>query len=213
MKCTFTRPDWVSSFRMHRHSIRSFSGSILLGFILLLALIGTNLTAHAHVPTMILSQRPITGTITDSATGKPLVGVTVQVKGSTIGTTTDANGHFDLEVPENALLDISYLGYRTKEILVNNTLTLNIQLSAANSALNEVVVTALGIKRQKMQLGYAVQEVKGSALTKAVEPNVMTSLTGKVAGLTVYNSSSLFASPKFTIRGATPLVVIDGVPS
>lgn len=155
----------------------------------------------------------VSGIVTDSASNKPLMGVTIQVKGGSVGTTTDVNGQFSLSVPENAVLIVSYLGYNTKTINVNGRASINIKLTPATQGLKQLVVTALGIKKEKRSLGYAVQEVKGKSLQKVRTPTVMGSLTGKVAGLTVYNSPDLFQNPSVQLRGRDPLVVIDGIPN
>lgn len=153
----------------------------------------------------------VTGTVSDS-TGHPLVGVTIQVKGSDVGTVTDANGNFSIDAPENSTLMISYIGYQTKEIPVNGQTQINIVLQPSATGLNEVVVTALGIKRQERELGYATQEIKGSVLETVKGIDVGTSLTGRVSGLMVKNSPDFMSAPTITMRGEAPLLVIDGVP-
>lgn len=153
----------------------------------------------------------ITGKITDS-TGAPLVGVTIKVKGSTSGTVTDVNGNFSLDVPQDAVLVISYIGYTTKEVPVNGQTELSIVLQPSALGLNEVVVTALGLKRQERELGYSTQKVNGNTLQTVKGIDVGTSLTGKISGLMVKNSSEFMAEPTITLRGETPLLVIDGVP-
>ncbi|TAM94120.1 MAG: SusC/RagA family TonB-linked outer membrane protein [Chitinophagaceae bacterium] len=153
----------------------------------------------------------VTGTVSDS-TGHPLVGVTIQVKGTTVGTVTDANGNFSIDAPENSILLISYIGYQTKEVHVNGQTQINIVLQPSATGLNEVVVTALGIKRQERELGYATQEIKGNTLETVKGIDVGTSLTGRVSGLMVKNSPDFMSAPDITMRGETPLLVIDGVP-
>lgn len=154
---------------------------------------------------------PVTGTVSDS-TGNPLVGVTLHIKGSTVGTVTDANGNFTIDAPENAVLVVSYIGYKTLELPVNGQTHLNIILKSSATGLNEVVVTALGIKRQERELGYSTQQVKGNTLQTVKGIDVATSLTGKVSGLMVENSSEFMSEPTITLRGEKPLLVIDGVP-
>lgn len=153
----------------------------------------------------------VTGKVTDSS-GNPLVGVTIQVKGSTSGTVTDAGGNFSLEAPDDAVLVISYIGYNTLEVPVNGETPLAIVLRPSALGLNEVVVTALGIKRQERELGYSTQKVNGNTLQTVKGIDVGTSLTGKVSGLMVKNSSEFMAEPSITLRGETPLLVVDGVP-
>lgn len=153
----------------------------------------------------------INGQVTDKE-GHPLVGVTIQVKGTSVGTVTDADGNFSLEAPENSVLVVSYIGFETQNIAYTGQSQLNIILSPSATGLNEVVVTALGIKRQERELGYATQKVEGSTLETVKGVDVGTSLTGRVSGLVVKNSSDFMSAPQITMRGETPLLVIDGVP-
>jgi TonB-linked SusC/RagA family outer membrane protein len=154
----------------------------------------------------------INGKVTDRSTGKPLGGVSIQIKGSTAGTSTDVNGNFSINVPTNATLVVTSIGYESVEIAVNGQTELNISLQPSATGLNEVVVTALGIKRQERELGYATQKVEGSNLQTVKGIDVATSLTGKVSGLVVKNSPDFMSAPQITMRGETPLLVIDGVP-
>lgn len=155
----------------------------------------------------------VSGHVKDFESSQPLPGVNVIVKGTTIGTTTDANGNYTLTVPksENVLI-FSFIGYATKEETVGTRTEINISLTDDNQQLNEVIVTALGIKREEKSLGYAVQKVSGNALQTVKGTNVATSLTGRVAGLWVKNSTEFNEAPTLTLRGETPLLVIDGVP-
>ncbi|MFH4966198.1 SusC/RagA family TonB-linked outer membrane protein [Gaetbulibacter sp. M235] len=154
----------------------------------------------------------IKGNVTDES-GIPLPGVSVVVKNTTKGTSTDFDGKFILSnIQKGETLVLSFIGYTTNEITINNSDYLNISLAEETQALNEVVVTALGIKREERALGYAVQKVSGENLQKISVVNVATSLTGKVSGLLVKNSSDFGVAPSLTIRGEEPLLVIDGVP-
>lgn len=157
------------------------------------------------------SIKNISGTITD-AHGEAIIGANVLEKGSTNGTITDINGNFSLSVPSKSTLVISYIGYVSKTIPVGNQTVFNIQLTEDTQNLNEVVVTALGIKREEKALGYAVQKVNPEGLTKTKGVDVSASLTGKVAGLTVKNSTEFNDTPSLKLRGETPLLIIDGVP-
>lgn len=157
------------------------------------------------------SIKTISGTITDS-NGEPIIGANVLEKGSTNGTITDINGKFSLSVPDKSTLIISYIGYVSKAIIVGNQTVFNIQLTEDTQNLNEVVVTALGIKREEKALGYAVQKVKGDNLTIVKSVDVGTAITGKIAGLNVQNSSEFNEAPSIQLRGETPLLVVDGVP-
>jgi TonB-linked SusC/RagA family outer membrane protein len=160
----------------------------------------------------VYAQTSISGTVTDPI-DKPLSDVSVLVKGTAVSTNTDAQGRFALNVPANAILVFSRVGFAPQELAVNNQTSINLKMVASGESLGEVVVTALGIKKEKKAVGFAVQEVKGEALQKAISPNVMESLTGKVAGLTITNSADFFSDPGLFLRGKRPLIVIDGVPN
>ena len=155
----------------------------------------------------------VTGKVNDE-NNLPLPGASVKVKGNNSGTIVNASGTFSLTAAPNATLVISFVGYKSKEIKVANQNVINVTLTSDAGALTEVVVTALGIKKEKKRVGYAVQEVKGESLQKAIAPNVLESLTGKVAGLTITNNSgNFFSDPGIYLRGRKPLLVVDGVPS
>lgn len=198
---------WVTWFP--KDALLLFWGSLILVLIFhqkVLAAVSSS-TISAQMPV------PIKGRVIDSLSGQPLIGVTVQVKSTGIGTTTDADGRFSLEVANHAILVVSFLGYDAKQIIIaDGTTNLLIKLSTAHSELSEVVVTALGIKKEKRALGYAVQEVNGETMAKTKTPTVLGALTGKVAGLNIVNTTDLFQNPGISLRGRTPLIVIDGVP-
>lgn len=154
--------------------------------------------------------KKVTGTIVDQA-GVPIIGANVVVKGTTNGTITDIDGNFELEVPGGAVLEVSYIGYTTQNIAVGNQTKLSITLSEDTQALDEVVVTALGIKREEKALGYSVQKVTGEDLSVVKGVTVASSLTGKISGLQINNSAEISESPELKLRGESPLIVIDGV--
>ncbi|MBK7173134.1 MAG: SusC/RagA family TonB-linked outer membrane protein [Bacteroidales bacterium] len=157
--------------------------------------------------------KKVTGRVIDAKTGETLVGVAIQVKGTTSGTTTSIDGTYSIEFQsEKAILVYSYLGYEPKEITVSEATVLNVVLNPIATQLESIVVTALGIKREEKALGYAVQKVDGKGLQTVRAVDVGTSLTGKVAGLSVLNSTEFGAAPELYIRGEKPLLVIDGVP-
>lgn len=157
-------------------------------------------------------QKQISGSITDSK-GFPLVGVTVIIKGTTAGSVSDVNGKYQISaVPENAILVFSFIGMKTQEIALGGNTTIDVVMAEAIIGIEDVVVTALGIKREEKALGYSVQKVDGQTLNTVKGIDVGTSLTGKVAGMLVKNSSEFTAEPVIEIRGETPLLVIDGVP-
>jgi TonB-linked SusC/RagA family outer membrane protein len=162
---------------------------------------------------------PITGTVKDS-TGQVLVGVNVAVKGTQTGTQTNIDGKFTLNANTGDVLVFSYIGYASKEVTVGTSTAINVVLSSSARGLNEVVVTALGIKRSEKSLTYATQSVGGTELTTVKSDNLMNAVNGKVAGVTITPSASgVGGSAKVLLRGnrsATgdnqPLYVIDGVP-
>lgn len=161
-----------------------------------------------------------TGAVFSKTNDEPLAGVSVLVKNGTQSAVTDAKGNFSIQAPEKSTLVFSYVGYQLQETTVaNNSGVLRIVLQPAENALNEVVVTALGINRQKKSLGYAVQELKSDNLSKAKDPNLVNALSGKIAGVRVTNSQGDMGSSRIVIRGETsiagnnqPLFVIDGIP-
>ena len=145
--------------------------------------------------------------------GIPLPGATVLEKGTSNGVITDFDGNFILKVSgSQAILTVSFMGYETQDILASTSGFEVITMVEMANALNEVVVTALGIKREQKALGYATQKVEGESLTTVKGVDVATSLTGRVAGLSVRNSTEFAAAPVIELRGENPLIVIDGVP-
>jgi len=155
--------------------------------------------------------KTLTGKVVD-VSSEPIVGVNVYIKGTTTGTITSVDGTYSLEVKDDDIVVYSFIGFDDQEVQVSDRNVVNITLLNDVQNMDEVTVTALGIKRETKALGYAVQDIKGDEIQKAKESNVISNLTGKVAGLTVYNSSDFFSTPKFYLRGSQPLVVIDGVP-
>lgn len=157
------------------------------------------------------SKRNIAGVVKDQ-NGEPVAGANVSVKGTTTGTITDSEGKFQLFVSDKSTIIVSYIGYQTKEISIGKETFFDIQLNEGTKNLEEVVITALGIKREEKALGYAVQKINTESLTSAKGIDVGTSLTGKVAGLNVQNSTEFNASPVLKLRGETPILIIDGIP-
>lgn len=149
-----------------------------------------------------------------------LPGASILIKGTSRGSTTDANGEFTISAPSGATLVVSFIGYKTLELPVGNKTTLDITLEQDATQFSEIVVTALGIAREKKALGYSVQEVSGKTLTQARETNLVNSLSGRLAGVQVTNSNGApGSSSRMIIRGASsigsnnqPLFVVDGVP-
>jgi len=155
----------------------------------------------------------VTGTVR-SAEGTPLAGVTILDRSTGKGTNTNAEGKFSIQVASNAILEFSFIGYTKQSIPLNGRRELSVQLTLSDGTeLGEVVVTtALGIKKQQKTLGYAVQEVSGETMAKTKAPTPLAALTGKVAGLNITNTTDLFRNPGISLRGRTPLIVIDGIP-
>lgn len=129
-------------------------------------------------------QIPIAGKITDS-NGNPIAGVTVNVKGTTISATTNANGLFSINANQNAVLIISSVGFKTQEVPIGGRKSLAVVMESSEEAIEEVVVTALGIQRSERSLGYAAQKVSAETLTANKQNNVVNALQGKVAGVTI----------------------------
>lgn len=167
---------------------------------------------HMSVSFPFKIQQTLSGTVLDDQNA-PLPGASVLLKGTTIGVVTDFDGKFSIEVSKGDVLIVSYIGYETQEVGIQDQTEIVVHLEASSSQLEEVVVTALGIKKEKRRIGYAVQEVGGESLQKAVAPNVVESLTGKVSGLTITNNNDFFSNPGIYLRGSKPLIVINGVPS
>ncbi|MDP4131324.1 MAG: TonB-dependent receptor plug domain-containing protein, partial [Bacteroidota bacterium] len=162
----------------------------------------------------------IKGKVADAQTNEALAGVSVGVKGTTVLVQTDRNGNYSISAGPGATLTFSYVGSKYEEIPVGNQTVINIKLRASTDQLTDVVVTALGIKREKRSLGYSVTTVSGSAFTEARETNFVNDLEGKVAGVNVSNvATGPGGSANVIIRGISditgsnqPLYVIDGIP-
>ncbi len=158
----------------------------------------------------------ITGKVTNES-GEPLVGVSITVKGSSTGTITDNLGNFELTVPENAVLEISYVGFISQEIPVNNQSVINISLIASAKQLDQVIIVGYGTQR-KIDVTGSVSQIKGDEISKQPAANPISSLQGKIAGVQITNSGAPGSSPEIRIRGIgtlygdqSPLYVVDGV--
>ena len=153
------------------------------------------------------------GKVVDAESKKPLESATIVVRSQGISTKTDFNGLFSMNaVKSNATLTVSYVGYTSKNVSVVGT-EIVVELVKMQESLTDVVVTALGVKKETKKLGYSVQEVKGSDLVKAREPNPVNGLVGKIAGLDVAINREMLASPNVSLRGYNiSLYVVDGIP-
>jgi TonB-linked SusC/RagA family outer membrane protein len=170
--------------------------------------------------TFAFAQSKVTGTITAAEDGSGLPGVSVRIKNTTKGTQTNAMGKYSIEAKKGDVLQISFIGYTLQEVNVGNQSVLDVSLISDDRVLQEVVVTALGVKRSERSLGYAVQQVSGEGLAQARETNVVNSLQGKIAGVQITGSpGSIGGSSRIILRGVNsissnnqPLFVIDGTP-
>lgn len=211
MKKNFKREKWISRISL-----------VTIALTCQNAVYATDVLSGSTVVSSIIQQegRTISGTVTDEQ-GNSIPGANILIKGTSIGTISDMNGNFEIQVPSNQnILQVSFIGYKNKEVTIGNNKRLNVQLSVQSEQLNEVVVTALGIKREKKALGYAMQEVKTDNLTENKSISLSNMLQGKVAGVQIAQSGSgMGGSTRIIMRGLNslsgknqPLWVIDGIP-
>lgn len=168
------------------------------------------------------AQKAVTGVVSSATDNSPLIGVSVVVKGTTTGTTTDIDGRYSVNVPnDQAVLQFSFIGYTPQEITVGGQSTINVTLAESAQMMEEVVVTALGIKREAKALGYAVTQVNTEEMLNHKTINMMESLEGKVSGLNITPpAAGAGASTQIRLRGQvafagannSPLLVINGLP-
>jgi len=194
---------------------RSKNRICLDGPILIFVLLLTGFTSWAQELT-------ITGKITSGEDQSAIPGANILVKGTQNGTITDAEGNFSLQQQKaDAVLVISFVGFETQEVAVNGRNIIDVALPTDATQLSEIVVTALGIEKDKKGLGYTTQSVEGSQLIQARETNLVSSLAGRIAGVNIVNNpSGIGSSSRITIRGERslninnnqPLFVVDGVP-
>lgn len=169
---------------------------------------------------LLAQSKTLTGTVTDATDGSPLPGVNILVQGTTTGTQTDFDGNYSIEASSGDVLVFSFLGMKSQSVTVGASNTINVSLETDAEQLGEVVVTALGIKRDVKALTYAQQTVRSDELTKTRDPNFMNSIAGKAAGVEIKKSTSgAGGSTKIVLRGnkslsgdSSPLFVIDGIP-
>lgn len=178
-----------------------------------------NLENQTNEVNVIQQNRDIAGTITDEK-GEPIIGASILIKGTSTGTISDANGKFTLSVPNNAILEISYVGYETQNIKVERKSTLDIVLKENNQMLDELIVVGYGTMKRRDVTG-AVSQIKGDEVSSVAVPNPVMALQGKIAGVVVSQNSG-DPSGSFTIHirgvnsirgGNDPLYVIDGMPA
>jgi TonB-linked SusC/RagA family outer membrane protein len=161
----------------------------------------------------------VTGTVTSAADNIPLPGVSIVVKGTSTGMVTNMDGKYSIEVAGNATLVFSFIGFKNQEVNVQGRNTIDMVMEESIEALEEVVVTALGIRREEKSLGFSVGKVGGEELTRVAQENLLNSMSGKVSGVTVSSTGGAGSSVSMVIRGASslssdnqPLFVVDGVP-
>jgi TonB-linked SusC/RagA family outer membrane protein len=159
----------------------------------------------------------VKGKVTDQSNGESLIGVSIKVKGSTTGTTTDVNGNYSVSAPPNGTLVFSYLGFQEQQVPINNRTTINVGLEVAAQQLQQVVVVGYGTQR-KVDVTGSVSQVSGSDIAKQSSPNAVSALQGRVAGVQITNSGAPGSSPQIRVRGLgtvygnpNPLYVVDGV--
>ncbi|MDQ2658489.1 MAG: carboxypeptidase-like regulatory domain-containing protein, partial [Bacteroidota bacterium] len=165
-------------------------------------------------------EQSVSGTVTSAENGDPIPGVNVVVKGTSIGTTTNVDGAFMLEVPANAVISFSFIGFASQEINVNGRTIIDVLLAPEVSQLSEVVITAAGIEREVRGMGTRLETVRGSQIQQISEADPLRGLQGKVAGVNITSSSGVpGSSTRITMRGNRsllgnnqPLVVVDGIP-
>ena len=159
----------------------------------------------------VIAQRTISGKVLAAENGQPLIGATVQVKGASNKALTDNKGEYKISVSPADILVVSYVGFLEQEVKATDAGS--VILAADSKNMNEVVVTALGIRKEIKRIGYSIQEVKGEDLIKARDQNPISGLTGKVAGLSVGPSAELLRKPTVLLRGSEiTLYVVDGIP-
>lgn len=165
------------------------------------------------------AQRTITGMVTDAVTGEPLIAATLLVENTSTGAVTDVEGKFSITLPQGSnVLIVSYVGYDTKRVTIGTENVINIAMKGLS--LMEVVVDALGIQREEKSLGYSAQALDGKAISEIKSSNIVSGLTGKVAGVNITSSSNgPAASANINIRGISsllgnnqPLFVVNGMP-
>jgi len=188
--------------------------------VLLMSVVVTIPASYAGISSTGAQQNiTVSGTVTDSE-GNPMPGVSVTVKGTAIGISTDLAGKYSIKVPSNeSTLTFAFVGMKTTEMVVGNQSVINLTMISDTKALGEVVVTALGITREKKTLGYAVQELNNTSLSEAKDNNIINTMSGKVAGIqvtsggsTVGSSSRIIIRGNSSFSGNSPLFVVDGTP-
>lgn len=161
---------------------------------------------------LLQSQIVVKGTVKDKS-GEALPGVSIKVTNKKAVTTiTNTAGQYSIEVAPNGVLEFSFIGCTNQKVNVNGKTKIDVVMGEQSTELDEVVVTAVGIKQQKKKLGYTTQQISAQTIEQSSSINLGNVLSGQVAGLTVTNPTGLFQAPAFSLRGKTPLLVVDGIP-
>lgn len=192
--------------KVEKERQRSRKSTIINRFLFLL------LVSFIGIFSAIAQQSEINGQVV-ATDGTTIIGATIRVKGTTIGTVTDENGKFSLQIPNpKTLLVVSFIGYEAQEVSTANQTSIKVTLKEDVKLIDNVTVTAMGIKKDTKSIGYVVQEVNSNELSKAKDVNSISSLTGKVAGLTIGQSPEMLGTPQMLLRGSSDLLfVVDGV--
>lgn len=206
--------------KKNEFKISCYSGNSLNFFGRLVLFLIITLTSFLQVSAIVYQQQTVSGKVTD-ANGQPLSGVSIVIRGTTQGTVTNADGNYSIsDVSGNAILHFSFVGMQPQDVSVGNQVVINVSMKEEAIGLGEVVVTALGIRKESKSLGYGTSQVSSEQLTINRTPNLMNALTGKIAGVSI---SGLGTGPsgtsKIRIRGQSsisgqnnPLIVVNGVP-
>lgn len=181
----------------------------LSGFVLVFFLFLGNVHAQQDIA--------VKGKVTDAENGEPLIGVSIKVKGTSQGTSSDVNGNFNIKVPANGTLTFSYVGFKVTDVPVSGRSEIEVKLAASSQSLQEVVVVGYGTQR-KIDVTGAVSQVKGEEISKQASVNPVSALQGKVAGVSITNNGAPGSAPQITVRGTGTiygnvgvLYVVDGV--
>lgn len=196
---------------------------LLPAFLLALSMaVPYSASALESSPDLRISQKSniVTGTVADEK-GEPIIGASITLKGTRVATVTDIEGHFSIEAPVGSILQITYVGYDVKEVKVTSAKAYSISMTENSQNLNEVVVTAMGIRKERKALGYSVSELNSNEILKNKQTNIVNSLAGKVPGVNITQSSGAAgAGATIIIRGGNsasesrdnqPLFVVDGI--
>ena len=168
----------------------------LIGLCVFLMMLGIQLS--------MAQERQVTGTVTDASDGTPLPGVTIVIKGTSTGTSTDIDGHYALNVPGDVVLVFSFVGMKSQEIAIGTKKVIDVKLENESMRMDEVLVTAMGLRRAERGLGYSVAKVDADEGVQKAEPDILRALDGKIPGVVINAPSGAAGSAtRITIRGTS----------